>query len=170
MDWMTQLKVMQIWHVQSQAKQRALVKSYLITHPGISTTDDWLRFLAAVFGIGRPNPGYLDLDGLAPRQRCHADGGTRVPFVVRWPGRIEPGVSAATVSQIDLIASLAKLLAKIDRMQVVLSQSRADAALETRLHEVRESIFTVDEALNGNRSRQEPGEKTRPIIQNRLFA
>ncbi|MBT8346719.1 MAG: hypothetical protein KJO28_10510 [Desulfofustis sp.] len=64
MDWMTQLQVMQIWHVQSEAKQRALVKSYLMTHPGISTSDDWQRFLAAIFGIGRPDPGYLDLDNL----------------------------------------------------------------------------------------------------------
>jgi arylsulfatase A-like enzyme len=35
------------------------------------------------------------------------DGGTRVPFVVRWPGAVKPGVSDAPVSQIDLLASLA---------------------------------------------------------------
>ena len=64
MDAMTQLQVMQIWHVQSEAKQRALMKSYLMTHPGISTGDDWLRFLAGVFGIGRLAPGYPDLDSL----------------------------------------------------------------------------------------------------------
>jgi len=66
--------------------------------------------------------------------------------------------------------SLKKLLAQVDRMQVVLSHSRADSALETRLHDVRGSILAVDEVLNGNRSRQEPGEKTRPIIQDRLFS
>jgi hypothetical protein len=55
-------------------------------------------------------------------------------------------------------------------MQVVLSHSRADSALETQLHDVRGSILAVDEVLNGNRSRQEPGEKTRPIIQDRLFS
>lgn len=64
MDWMTKLQILQHWHVQSEAKQRALVKSYLITHPGISTSDDWLRYLAGVFGIGRMDPGYLDLDSL----------------------------------------------------------------------------------------------------------
>lgn len=38
------------------------------------------------------------------------EGGTRVPFIVRWPTRISPGVSDALVSQIDFIASFASLL------------------------------------------------------------
>jgi arylsulfatase A-like enzyme len=38
------------------------------------------------------------------------DGGTRVPFVVSWPAKIKPGVSDATVGQIDLFASFAALL------------------------------------------------------------
>jgi arylsulfatase A-like enzyme len=33
------------------------------------------------------------------------EGGTRVPFIVRWPGRVKPGVSNALVSQVDLVAS-----------------------------------------------------------------
>ncbi len=35
------------------------------------------------------------------------EAGTRIPFIVRWPGQIASGVSAALVSQIDLLASLA---------------------------------------------------------------
>ncbi len=46
------------------------------------------------------------------------EGGTRVPFVVRWPRRVEAGVSAALVSQIDMLRSLAALtgqtLAEVD--------------------------------------------------------
>jgi arylsulfatase A-like enzyme len=35
------------------------------------------------------------------------EGGTRVPFIVRWPARVKRGVSDALVSQIDLLASFA---------------------------------------------------------------
>ena len=38
------------------------------------------------------------------------EGGTRVPFVVRWPGRVKPGTSRALISQVDLVASFAALV------------------------------------------------------------
>jgi arylsulfatase A-like enzyme len=38
------------------------------------------------------------------------EAGTRVPFIVRWPRRINPGVSGALVSQIDFPASWASLV------------------------------------------------------------
>ena len=38
------------------------------------------------------------------------EGGTRVPFVVRWPARVNPGVSDALLSQVDFVASFAALL------------------------------------------------------------
>ncbi|WP_227873993.1 sulfatase family protein [Flavobacterium nackdongense] len=38
------------------------------------------------------------------------DAGTRVPFVVSWPGKIKPAVSDALVCQIDLLSSLASLV------------------------------------------------------------
>jgi arylsulfatase A-like enzyme len=37
------------------------------------------------------------------------DGGTRVPFIARWPGRVKPGVSSALMDQVDLLSSLAAL-------------------------------------------------------------
>jgi arylsulfatase A-like enzyme len=35
------------------------------------------------------------------------EAGTRIPFIVRWLGRVKPGVSDALVSQVDLLASIA---------------------------------------------------------------
>ncbi len=40
------------------------------------------------------------------------EGGTRVPFLVRWPTRIKPGVSDALVCHVDLLASLASLVGR----------------------------------------------------------
>jgi arylsulfatase A-like enzyme len=39
----------------------------------------------------------------------HFEAGTRVPFLVRWPARVKPGVSDALVSQVDFLGSLASL-------------------------------------------------------------
>ncbi len=50
------------------------------------------------------------------------EGGTRTPFITRWKGRIEPGVSEQIVCTIDLAASLAKLTGQ---------QIPADACLDS---------------------------------------
>ncbi|WP_410522726.1 sulfatase family protein [Pedobacter sp. BS3] len=38
------------------------------------------------------------------------EGGTRMPTIVYWPGKVKPGISNALVSQVDLYASLAALV------------------------------------------------------------
>lgn len=38
------------------------------------------------------------------------EGGTRMPFIVKWPGVVKPGVSDAMISQADLLASFAAML------------------------------------------------------------
>jgi arylsulfatase A-like enzyme len=37
------------------------------------------------------------------------EGGNRVPFIVRWPAAVKPGVSGALVCQIDFVASFAAM-------------------------------------------------------------
>ena len=37
------------------------------------------------------------------------EAGTRVPFIVRWPGHVSPGVSDALVSHVDFVATFAAL-------------------------------------------------------------
>jgi arylsulfatase A-like enzyme len=64
----------------------------------------------------------------------HFEGGTRVPFIVRWPGRVKPGTSDALISQVDFLASFAGLAGKrlaaadapdsIDTMAAFLGASR----------------------------------------------
>ena len=41
------------------------------------------------------------------------EAGTRVPFIVSWPGKIKPQVSDALVSQLDFVASFTKILQQI---------------------------------------------------------
>ena len=36
------------------------------------------------------------------------EGGTRVPFIISWPGTIEPKVSGSLISQLDLLASFSE--------------------------------------------------------------
>lgn len=51
--------------------------------------------------------GHFSMGNLRGLKRDVWEGGHRVPFIVRWPGRIEAGsVSDALVSQIDLLATL----------------------------------------------------------------
>jgi arylsulfatase A-like enzyme len=38
------------------------------------------------------------------------EGGTRVPFIIRWPAKIKPGRSDALVNQLDFYASFAKMV------------------------------------------------------------
>ncbi len=37
------------------------------------------------------------------------EGGTRLPFIVSWPGHVKPGESDALISQVDLLATFAEM-------------------------------------------------------------
>jgi len=65
----------------------------------------------AAHGIGDPDGtnGHPPNGPLRGTKGSVWEGGTRVPFIVRWPAKVKPGVSGALVSQVDLLASLAAL-------------------------------------------------------------
>ncbi|MDQ8199445.1 arylsulfatase [Pelagicoccus enzymogenes] len=69
------------------------------------------------------------------------EGGTRMPFIVSWPGTIKPSLSDSLISQVDLIASLASLTgSKIPREQATDSQDLKGLLLGTD-HQGRESLL-----------------------------
>ena len=45
------------------------------------------------------------------------EAGTRVPFITYWKGKIQPGVSDALISQLDILSSLAELVGSEERGQ-----------------------------------------------------
>jgi arylsulfatase A-like enzyme len=96
------------------------------------------------------------------------EAGTRVPFIVNWPGRVKPGTSDALVCQIDFISSLAALIGQpvtaeegIDSFNVLpalLGESRTG-----RDHLVRQAA--VLSLIQGSWKLIEPGKGPR-ILQN----
>lgn len=54
--------------------------------------------------------GHTPLGVLRGGKYSSFEGGTRVPFIISWPGKIQNKVSPALVSQIDFLASFAKML------------------------------------------------------------
>ncbi len=54
--------------------------------------------------------GHLPAGPLRGGKYSSFDAGTRVPFIVQWPGKIKPAVSPALISQVDLPYSFASLL------------------------------------------------------------
>ena len=54
--------------------------------------------------------GHLPAGALRGGKYSALEGGTRVPFIINWPGKIKPQVSDALVSQMDFLASFSNML------------------------------------------------------------
>ena len=79
----------------------------------------------------------------------------------------EDAVRVHSAMQIQLTG----VITKLKRMGKVIANSRVEAGrFDGRYHELRVTVLEIDDALNGNGSRRQPGEKTRPTIQDRLSA
>ena len=66
--------------------------------------------------------------------------------------------------------SVTNTLKKVKSMNVALAQSNADVGvMDEELSKLRDSLLEMDEELNGNRSKNEPGEKNNPTVYTRLY-
>ena len=97
------------------------------------------------------------------------EGGTRLPLITYWPGRIQPGISSALVSQVDLLRSLAGLVhANVPSGQAQDSLDELPALLGRSTHGrhslIEEALFLsvrTDRWKLVDRT-QRPGPRTRP--------
>ncbi len=85
--------------VESRIDRKTLV---IITSDNGPVVDDGYQD-QSVAKLGDHRPAGLLRGG----KYSNFEGGTRVPHIVYWPGRVEPGVSNALMSQIDFPATLA---------------------------------------------------------------
>ncbi len=129
------------------------------------------------------NDGYDDgsdrkLDGHKPAGPFRGgkytilEGGTCLPFIVRWSGHVKPGTSAALVSQLDLLASFASLAHQavpagtaedsINVLPALLGQSQAGR--ESLVEEAQELAIREGDWKLIDRS-QRPGAHPRPVQQ-----
>ena len=60
-------------------------------------------------GTPETNNGHPHNGPLRAGKGSAYEGGTRVPFIVRWPARIKPGVSAELICHVDTLATVAAL-------------------------------------------------------------
>jgi hypothetical protein len=67
--------------------------------------------------------------------------------------------------------TLGNALTRAERMKKVLYHSPTAAGnLDNRLEEVRMELLEIDQELYGEKSKMEPGEKTKPTVGGRLFS
>ncbi|HEY1066865.1 MAG TPA: arylsulfatase, partial [Pirellulales bacterium] len=98
--------------------------------------------------------GHASMGPLRGVKRDAWEGGHRVPFVARWPGKITPGAACAeTVCHVDLMATLAALLgvslpadAGVDSVNILpalLGEHRPAPLREATVHHSAQGKFAV---------------------------
>ena len=90
------------------------------------------------------------------------EAGTRVPFILRWSGKVKPGVSDALISQVDLFGSFAALTGqKLAPNEAPDSFNQIDALLgrskKGRDYVIQQSANNTLSVVRGNWKYIEPG-------------
>ena len=114
----------------------------LTSDNGPVVNDGYLDQAVELLGEHRP---WGDMRG---GKYSNFEAGTRVPFIVSWPTKIEPGISNALVSHIDLFASMAELV-NVKLKEGVATDSRKQ--LKTLLgenHKGRDYIIEVAQSIS----------------------
>jgi arylsulfatase A-like enzyme len=98
--------------------------------------------------------GHASMGPLRGTKRDAWEGGHRVPFIARWPGRIKPGTTCAeTVCHVDLMATLAAVLdaklpsdAGVDSVNILpalLGEKRTAPLREATVHHSAQGKFAI---------------------------
>ncbi|MBA4192316.1 MAG: arylsulfatase [Planctomycetaceae bacterium] len=98
--------------------------------------------------------GHASMGPLRGTKRDAWEGGHRVPFIARWPGKVEPGTtSAETVCHVDLMATLADVLnvklpadAGVDSVSVLpalVGEKRQAPLREATVHHSAQGKFAI---------------------------
>ena len=98
--------------------------------------------------------GHASMGPLRGAKRDTWDGGHRVPFLVRWPGKVRPGsVSDETVCHVDLMATVAALLGatlpagagedSVSILPALLGEKRDGPLREATVHHSGSGAFAI---------------------------
>ena len=98
--------------------------------------------------------GHFSMGDFRGLKRDVWEGGHHVPFLLKWPGRIEAGsVSNEVISQVDVMATLAKLTEvelpedaapdSYDFTPVILGEAYASPLRSTSIHNTYASIWAI---------------------------
>tara|TARA_R110002072_G_scaffold105744_1_gene231144 strand:- start:13558 stop:16848 length:3291 start_codon:yes stop_codon:yes gene_type:complete len=134
----------------------------LLTAPGRYTVSMSIERAGEVTQVGAPQP--FDVVPL----RSGALPGSPSPVAAKFWRSYEQAVRDHTA----MTVAVAGMLAQSKRMAAVLehTQAAAGATLDRDVTALRRQLLDLDTRFNGDRSRQEPGEKHAPTIQSRLFS
>jgi arylsulfatase A-like enzyme len=128
---------------------------------------------------GHPHNGPLRGD----KGSCF-EGGTRVPFILRWPARVKPGTSGALVCHIDMLHSLATLTGQtltgnegpdsFDLLSDLLGENNAGGGRTTLVEQagtlaLREGTWKLVPAQKMKKKTADPQEQTRSVPQPQLY-
>ena len=109
MDWMT-------GRIMDKLEELGLAENTLViftSDNGPVLNDGYADFAEEMLGDHMPSGPYRG------GKYSAYEAGTRVPTITHWPGVVQPGVSDALVSQVDILASVASLI------QVPLNENEA---------------------------------------------